>query len=279
MHESRFHRKRSVAEAYASVTGRCPERVRGCGLYAYLVRPRPFTRQAVELLERRCAHNGFAPVHLPYRKLDNDLSRYIRSSPAARAQYIASSAIRRDPPTDDSLFIWPYFKWRYLFHPAHRYERQAMQSGQVVMLPPLGVAVRCSLLFIVGPLAIFRRRGISSPSTGGLGLYFAALGFGFMFIEISFIQRFVLFLGYPTYSPTVVLSALLVASGIRSLASQRLIVRAERSLVWALAGLLALGAVYTLGGAHVFEAFLVLFCRTLVAWRRLMRLGRIPERR
>jgi len=226
------------------------------GLLAYLVRPRPFTRAETDLLERHCADNGFVPLHLPYRELPNQLSWFVRTSPAARAQFIAGSAIRRDPPTDDSPFSWPYFKWRYLFHPAHRYEREAITSGQLVMLPLLGVAVIASLVFILAPLALFRRRGISSPAAGGLALYFAALGFGFMFIEISFIQKFVLFLGYPTYSLTVVLSALLVASGLGSLASQRLISRAERSLLWALLGLLLIGGLYVLGGTWAFEALL-----------------------
>jgi len=244
-------------------------------LTVHLVRPRPFSPQEVDALERHCRANEFEIIHLPYREFPNELSWFIRTSPAARERFIASSAIRRDPPTDDSPFIWPYFKWRYLFHPAHRYERQAMTSGQLVMLPLLAVAVAGALVFVLAPLALFRRRGISSPAAGGLALYFAALGFGFMFIEISFIQKFVLFLGYPTYSLTVVLSALLVASGLGSLASQRLISRAERSLVWALAGLLALGLLYILGAPLVFSAFLgyALWARIAVAVGLIVPLG------
>ena len=226
------------------------------GYMGYLIRPRAFTRREVDLLQRYCADNGFEPVHLPYRIMPNAMSWFLRTSPEARAQYIRSSPLRRDPPTDDSPFVWPYFKWRYVFHPAQHWDRMAMASGQLVLLPLLGVAVLASLLFILGPLALFRRRGVYSRSAAGLALYFAALGFGFMFIEISFIQKFVLFLGYPTYSLTVVLSALLVSSGIGSLSSQRLMVRTERSLIWALAGLLALGVLYILGGGRVFEAFL-----------------------
>jgi hypothetical protein len=52
-------------------------------------------------------------------------------------------------------------------------------------------------------------------------LYFAAIGLGFMLLEISLIQRFVLFLGYPTYSLSVVLFALLAFAGAGSLAIGR----------------------------------------------------------
>ena len=52
-------------------------------------------------------------------------------------------------------------------------------------------------------------------------MYFAALGLGFMFFEITMIQRLVQFLGYPTYSLTVTLATLLVSTGIGALASKR----------------------------------------------------------
>ena len=52
-------------------------------------------------------------------------------------------------------------------------------------------------------------------------VYFAALGFGFMFFEITLIQRLILFLGYPTYSLTVTLASLLVFTGVGALLSAR----------------------------------------------------------
>ena len=53
-------------------------------------------------------------------------------------------------------------------------------------------------------------------------MYFAALGVGFMFFEICLIQRLTLFLGYPTYSLTVTLFAILTSTGLGSLLSERL---------------------------------------------------------
>jgi hypothetical protein len=244
-------------------------------LMTYLVRPRPFTPQEVQRLKRYCAENGFQPVHLPYQNLDNELSWFIRAPAGERARYMARSAMSRTPPTDDSPFVWPHYKWRYLLDPAHPYGRVEMQSGQLVLLPLLAVAILSALAFILAPLALFRRRGIYSPAAAGLAVYFAALGFGFMFIEISFIQKFVLFLGYPTYSLTVVLSALLVASGLGSLASRRLITRAERSLGWGLAGLLVVGGLYLAFGGVVFDAFLgyALWARIMVAVAMIAPLG------
>lgn len=50
-------------------------------------------------------------------------------------------------------------------------------------------------------------------------IYFAAIGMGFMFIEISQMQRLTIFLGHPVYGLSVVLFTLLLSCGIGSFLS------------------------------------------------------------
>jgi hypothetical protein len=72
-----------------------------------------------------------------------------------------------------------------------------------------------------------------SGSSGGRWiqlLYFVAVGLGFILVEIAFIQRFVLFLGHPTYALTVVIFLLLLSSGAGSLLSRRWL--PEPARVW-----------------------------------------------
>jgi len=52
-------------------------------------------------------------------------------------------------------------------------------------------------------------------------LYFMMIGLAFMCVEISLMQQFILFLGQPTYSVTLVLFSLLLFSGIGSYSSKR----------------------------------------------------------
>ena len=47
-----------------------------------------------------------------------------------------------------------------------------------------------------------------------------AVGLGYILVEIAFIQRFVLFLGHPTYALTVVIFLLMLSSGAGSLLSR-----------------------------------------------------------
>jgi len=54
-----------------------------------------------------------------------------------------------------------------------------------------------------------------------------AVGLGYILVEIAFIQRFVLFLGHPTYALTVVIFLLMLSSGAGSLMSRRWLPRTE----------------------------------------------------
>jgi len=58
-----------------------------------------------------------------------------------------------------------------------------------------------------------------------------AVGLGYIMVEIAFIQRFVLFLGHPTYALTVVIFLLMLSSGAGSLFSRLWIPRAEMGWV------------------------------------------------
>jgi hypothetical protein len=82
------------------------------------------------------------------------------------------------------------------------------------------------LAFLVVPLIVRGGRGRERPVRL---LYFVAVGLGYILVEIAFIQRFVLFLGHPTYALTVVVFLLLLASGGGSLASRKWLAQTRRA--------------------------------------------------
>ena len=86
--------------------------------------------------------------------------------------------------------------------------------------------VLASLVLILLPLWFLRRS--AAPNAAGAQrwrvlVYFSALGLAFLFLEIAFIQKFVLFLHHPLYAVAVVLTAFLLFAGAGSLYSQRLV--------------------------------------------------------
>ena len=86
--------------------------------------------------------------------------------------------------------------------------------------------ILASVLLIALPTALgIARQGNGRPiaaSRGRVVIYFLAIGFAFMFIEIAFIQKFVLYLSHPLYAVAVVLFAFLLFAGIGSAVSKRL---------------------------------------------------------
>ena len=72
------------------------------------------------------------------------------------------------------------------------------------------------------PSVAWTARRSGQPSRARVALYFGAIGFAFMFVEIAFIQKFTLFLAHPLYAVAVVLCAFLVFAGLGSRASARL---------------------------------------------------------
>ena len=74
------------------------------------------------------------------------------------------------------------------------------------------------LAFLVLPLLL--TGGANRQATPAL-FYFVAVGLGYILVEVTFIQRFVLFLGHPTYALTVVVFLMMLASGAGSLISTK----------------------------------------------------------
>jgi hypothetical protein len=76
--------------------------------------------------------------------------------------------------------------------------------------------------------------------------YFLAIGAGYILIEVALIQKFVLFLGHPTYALTVVIFSLLISSGAGSFASRRVVAGSRQRLIAALGFVAILVVVFAL---------------------------------
>jgi len=66
---------------------------------------------------------------------------------------------------------------------------------------------------------LLRKKSAKPRGALSFVLYFSALGIGYMLVEIVLMQKFILFLGYPTRALSVTLFSLLLSSGIGSFAS------------------------------------------------------------
>ncbi len=84
----------------------------------------------------------------------------------------------------------------------------------------LAVVVFLTLAFIIGPLVLTTEKAALRGALP-ISVFFGCIGMGFMFVEISQMQRLVIFLGHPTYGLSVVLFSLLLSSSLGSYLTQR----------------------------------------------------------
>ncbi len=149
-----------------------------------------------------------------------------------RDEFVQNYKFNVAPASDDSPHFFHFFKWsslRELLSLKEQGGLQLLEWGYPVLVATLAQAVLASLLLIAAPAAWITwagagRRGRSQPGglRGRLLAYFSAIGLAFMFVEIAFIQKFVLFLSHPLYAVAVVLFAFLLFAGVGSRLSRRL---------------------------------------------------------
>ena len=87
----------------------------------------------------------------------------------------------------------------------------------------MGISLFATLVTLLMPPLIL---GTSLPRERGVKtflFYFLCIGVGYILIQVSLIQKFVLFLGHPTHALTVIIFSMLIASGCGSFASKKII--------------------------------------------------------
>ncbi len=177
-----------------------------------------FTQEEENVVRGHIQNNALAALYLPSAPQSNAFSALILSNdPYSFARQYAYNVA---PVTDDAPFFFFTVKLGQMFR------QQGLQQGidwkvnlgVAVLGMVLIISVVAVLAFLVIPLAV----GTQGAQKHAVRLlYFIAIGLGYILVEIAFIQRFVLFLGHPTYALTVVVFLLLLSSGAGSLLSRR----------------------------------------------------------
>jgi len=191
------------------------------GAVTILVSKTPFSAADVATLENVAHRLQFDVVLTPRFALDPTFSAL--ASGEGPERLVAAFPLNIAPPSDDRPFFFSMLRLRDVFNTKlwdHRANAFSLYSRPVFTLMALLVIVfALTLLCIIVPL--LRKSGIAVLSGAGPDLvFFGSIGFGFMLIEVSQIQRLTIFLGHPTYGLSVVLFVLLLSSGLGSYATQ-----------------------------------------------------------
>jgi hypothetical protein len=165
--------------------------------------------------DRRTFTLGYAPGEPITTEFGEYLDAVARGTDA---EYAARYPVRIDPVSDDSPYFFNYHRWSSLLEPAAKTTYLSMTGrdpiGLFLLLTALGESLLLVVLLVVLPLLLSRRTLLPRERRGPVLVHFLGLGLGYLFLEIAAMQRFVLYLGHPTRSITVVLFSFLLFSGL-----------------------------------------------------------------
>jgi len=227
------------------------------GLGTILVCRSPFSSDEINLVETLAKSLGFEVVLTPRYAIADVFAAIVEGKNLDRLS--KKLHLNVTAPTDDSPFFFHMLRLPDVFR------RQYWQQGVVsfnmqavaVLAALLATVFGLTLLCIIVPLLLTTKKETLRGSWLFF-LFFAAIGFGFMLIEISQLQRLIIFLGHPIYGLSVVLFALLLSSGLGSSLTQNVqsngLAGAGRFLLPCLLGSLMVFGLLTPGIIHFFQA-------------------------
>jgi hypothetical protein len=226
--------------------------IRSWGTVSIIAKKSPFSFDEIESVKKFCRERRFDLIYLPgiteqetniYVRLpSNEYSAAFQSilDPETRKSFQRNYIFDISPVRDENPFF-PYYlrlknikiiyrmmgeKWQYFIEEGY-------------LLPAVFIqALLLSIIFIFLP-AVAKRRGDTQRKGSYTSLiYFALLGLGFMFVEITMIQKMILPLENPSYAVSVVLTSMLISSGTGSLLSHRFPLLRNRAMLFVISFLI-----------------------------------------
>ena len=224
--------------------------IRSWGTINLVVGKSKLTQEDISSVRSFCSERGFDIVYVPGVSASevNTHNRFPQPiyynvvkelvQPEERDVFYRDYLYDITPTTDEKPFFFNFFKFDRLAETYKSLDEkwQALVEGEFLVPIVLFQALVLSILLVILPL--YRLGGIGDKS--GL-LYFFYIGLGYMFIEISTVQRFILILGNSVHSISVVFFSLLLSSGLGSYYSGRIEPRSRsHRLVLQLLGILSI---------------------------------------
>ena len=185
------------------------------GIGTILVSKKPFSLEDIRAVENICSTLGFEVVLAPGYDRDHLFAEIANSKNLTN--FATQYPLNISPPTDNSPFFFNMLRFRDVIHPElSNIGNMSHNTRAVFTLAWLAiVVVLLTATCIIVPLFLVSDRNVLRGNVP-MFFYFGAIGLGFILIEISQMQRLVVFLGHPTYALSAVLLSLLTFSGIGS---------------------------------------------------------------
>lgn len=183
---------------------------------------RPLDQSTIEQARSAIARAKMEAVYLPGGSGTPFADLLVAREPAA---FFDAYPFAVAPVTDNQPFFFytvqPRDLWTFLASASRESADFKINRAVPLLFSLLGVSLVATIVILILPSLLLGSTIPRQPETRLSLLYFLFIGMAFILVEIALIQRFVLFLGHPTYALTVIVFSLLVASGAGSFFSAR----------------------------------------------------------
>ena len=212
--------------------------IRSWGTISFFIKKSPFSTLEIQKLKDFADKRLFDLVYYPgikieevniHNKLEKPLYYNLTLqllSPQKRAEFYKNYLFQVKPVTDNRPFFFNFFKLNKLkaTYKALSHKWLPFLQGEFLVFLLFCQSIIVAFILILLPLIFLRkaikiRGGFSSK----IFFYFSLIGMAFMFVEITLIQKFILFLGHPLYSISVIIFSLLFSSGLGSFFSKKIL--------------------------------------------------------
>ena len=195
----------------------------------------PFTDEEIRFFSQSFSQYGYKPILVPGQIMREPYSALLNGQ-INLDQFYNMFETKVYPVTDDN----PYFL---------SFEKPLPGVVEVLLYASVGIVA----IFLLVPFVWMKRRREEEVGTkkSEIGIatmipYFAALGMGFILIELALLQKLILLMGNPTMTFALLLFTLLISSGAGSLLSARIAKNNMKNLVFIIGGIAGLGILYFL---------------------------------
>jgi len=207
-----------------------------------IISRKPLSPDDVERARTGMRLASMQAVYLPGETANNSFTRFLQAKD--RRAFFDDYPFDVSPVGDNRPFFFytvqPRDVWEFLANPDKDTADYKINRAVPLLFGLVGVSLAATAIMLALPPLLL---GSRLPTERGLRwylMYFLFIGTGYILIQVALIQKFVLFLGHPTYALTVIIFSMLVSSGAGSFFSRRVQVDKALTAVIGLVAVLAL---------------------------------------
>ena len=189
-----------------------------------MISRQPFSAADVDRAREVIRLSGMEKIYLPGDGVRNEFGRYLTSTD--KAAFLANYRYDLSPVGDDRPFFFytvqPRDLWAFLTQGGQDSADYKINRAVPLLFGLMIISILATIVVLALPPLVLGTKLPTDPAARQFLLYFLCIGAGYILIQVALIQKFVLFLGHPTYALTVIIFSMLVSSGVGSSVSRRL---------------------------------------------------------